>query len=118
MYTGTLGAASNRAHWIVDLTATDSDNDAFDWTATDRIVLEVKRQDTKETVLSGSLANGKIVRSSTTGTITWTFTPSDMSALTPGSYDLGLAYRRTSDGVVVTEIIATLPILEGVATIP
>ena len=110
MYTGTLGAVSNREDWIVVSPLVDEDG--ADITLTDAVFeMFICRQDKPTSaVLSGSTSDGKITLPSST-TFQWHFTPDDLANLCAGTYDVFL--RVTIDDVVSQILSATVAIVEG-----
>jgi hypothetical protein len=115
MYTGHLGAASNRATWSSSVTLTSTvDNSAIDLTGAS-IELAVGDQQSKAVLLTGSTADGKvaIATPATGGIFTWTFTPDDMAVLADGHYDVGVTVTL-ANGTVHQLIVSTLVVIDGV----
>lgn len=116
MYTGNLGAASNRATWSFSADLTDDDTDeAVD--LTDALLkIAIRDQQSKRPLLEGSTANGKVTieAPSTGGVFSVEFTPEDMSNLPADHYDVGMT-AEMPDGTV-HQIIAncTLTVMDGV----
>lgn len=110
MYTGSLAAVSNREDWIAVSPLIDDDGAEVDLTAA-TFVLDICREGCPTTaVLTASTANGKITLPSST-TFQWAFSPTDMSTLCAGTYDVFL--RVTIDDVVTQIMSASVPIVEG-----
>jgi hypothetical protein len=111
MYTGSLGAVSNREDWIVNISALADDGTSFVFTGA-AIVLYVTDEDIpSNAILSGSVADGTIVISADGLTVTWTFTASQMNVLRNGNYSVFV--RMTLNSSTVQLISAAVSIVEG-----
>lgn len=110
MYTGSLGAISNREDWIGTSPLIDDDNEEVDLT-TASFEMFVCRDGCPETaLLTASTDNGKITLPTST-TFQWAFTPDDMGTLCAGTY---LVFLRVTIDSVTTQILScSVPVFEG-----
>ena len=105
--------ASNKADWIVDITATDADTGvAINFTGATISVIVKDENDI--IVLTGTTGNGKVTLP-TTGTIEFHFTPSDMATLAPATYDIGCVYSL--NGVTTQLFTGSVVVYDGIASI-
>lgn len=116
MYTGSL-TASNRADWIVDVSALDADtNDAIDITdATIVVTARDAESDNKGYQrLYGSTSDGIITFPDPTDTskFRWTFPRATMAGIPAGDYDFGATI--TQDGVTTQIFAGKLYVVDGV----
>ena len=115
MYTGALAAVSNRETWTFTVFLTDFDTGtAIDLTGAS-IDIAVREQRTATPLLTGSTTDGKIVISApaTGGSFVVTFTPTDMSVLVAGMYDVGVRVTVAA-GTTFQLLVATLPVVDGI----
>lgn len=112
MYQGNLAPISNRADWIgtLELVNDDTGEVITDLTGVG-FQLELRERHCRTPRLTASFENGKAVDAGN-GIIQWQFTPSDMSCICAGSYEIGITVTR--DGVTEQELIAVQPVLDGV----
>lgn len=105
--------ASNKADWIVDITATDADSGvAIDFTGANITV--VLQDENGNTVLTGTTGNGKVTLP-VVGTIEFHFTSNDMATLQPASYSIGCVYNINS---VTTQLFTgSVSVYDGIASI-
>ena len=109
-YLGKFGA-SNRATWILDWTVVDTDDEPIDLTSATFSMGIYDAQ--KSLVLSGSTADGVIslITSDDNNQFRWTFSDTQMRALDPGSYKVGLTIEIAS---IVTQLFTgDLSIYDG-----
>lgn len=115
MYIGSLAAASNRADWKFSVELIDpTTNAAVDLTgATIKIALRPDSQTSP--ILQGTNSDGHITISATPtdGTFIVQFSPTEMSSLIAGSYDVGMTIKLT-DGITYPLIAASLPVIDNV----
>ena len=116
MYTGSLGAVSNRETWSFSMTLRDDDTGILVDLTGASLVIAVRDQQSSQPTLNGSTSDGKIVIGSpaTNGTFTVTFPVTDMANLVGDNhYDVGLVV--TLAGGTAHQIIkATLAVIDGV----
>lgn len=113
MYSGTLGPVSNKQTWRQGFQIIDDDSgDAFDIGNATAITLWVRDPRSLTAVLTASLDNGKITLQDDTGVFQVLFSASDMGALAPKSYDIGITI--TADGDTSQLLIGMLPVLDGI----
>lgn len=112
MYQGQLPAISNRADWIgtLELINDDTGEVITDLSGV-TFKLELRERLCRTPRLTATFDNGKAIDAGN-GVIQWQFTPSDMSCICAGSYELGITIER--DDVTEQELIAVQPILDGV----
>lgn len=102
---------SNRADWIIDISATDAETGAdIDFTGAAALFVVKDENDCQK--LSGSITDGTITQPSTT-VLEITFTASQMECLCPGSYKLGCVY--SINGSITQLMTGTVSIYDGVA---
>lgn len=110
MYTGTLGAMSNREDWIVNISFTDEGGDAFDISSAQSIGVYICRQGCpNDPVLTATLGSGIVLTDNFT--MQWAFTENDMQRLHPSQYDV---FCRVEIGNITTQVLsASVAIVEG-----
>ena len=110
MYDGSIEGVSNDEDWIVQGSLIDDDGAEVTLTGA-TMNLWICRQGSPDTpLLSGSTADGKFTLPTPTS-FQWAFTPSDMSVLCAGTYDL---YFRVIIGGITSQILAcAFPVVEG-----
>lgn len=101
---------SNKADWIIDLSATDADtgND-IDFTGAE-VLFVVKDQNNCQ-VLSAEVGDGITLVSATELEVQ--FTPDQMNALCSGAYKVGCVYLL--NGETVQLLVGTVSIYDGIA---
>lgn len=111
MYQATFEPISNRADWIgtLQLQNVNTGQPITDLAGVS-VLLEV-RDGSRSPVLSASFDNGKIIDQGN-GVMRWRFTASEMSALWPSTYDVGIVLTR--DGITEQELVGVLPVIDGV----
>lgn len=103
---------SNRADWIIDISATDADTgDAIDFTGAS--VQFAVYDENKCQKLVASIGSG-ITQPSTT-VLEVAFTESQMNTLCPGSYNIGCVYQI--NGVTTQLLTGTVSVYEGWANL-
>lgn len=102
--------ASNRADWSETLELIDDDTGEVITDLTG-VVIRVQVAARCNRYLS-AVTSDSHVTTSAFGTVTWTFPASEMSTLTPDTYDVGITLER--DGAIEQELIGVLPVYEGV----
>lgn len=103
--------ASNKADWIIQISATDADTgDDIDFTGAD-IAFVVKDENNCQ-VLSASTDDGAITLPSST-VLQVQFTPTQMQALCAGSYKVGCVYEL--NGETDQLLVGTVSIYDGIA---
>ncbi len=124
MYTGQLETISNKATWLSPtMELVDPDDD----TVTDLtevldldIVVTIRGLTSKycDYEFNGTVINALAVASIANGKVTvpgpgfqWQFEDTDLAALTPGTYRLGV--KVTMDGFVVDLIDGTITVVQG-----
>lgn len=124
MYQGTLEAVSNRADWFIDLQLIDEDTgqpvDDLTGVTFKMVVRTPSRPQnftagdycgySPQVVLSAVSGDSHI--EVTGGAVEFHFTAAEMSALTQSTYEVGITATR--DGVTAQELIAILPIVDGI----
>lgn len=112
MYQGNLAPISNRADWFgtIELVNDDTGEIIVDLSGVG-VFLEVRDRLCHRPVLKGSMDDGSIIDAGN-GVIQWEFPASSMSPICAGSYELGIILTR--DGATEQELIAILPIVDGV----
>lgn len=110
MYTGSLGAVSNREDWIVNITLVGADGTLFDITQASEIETFVCPQGCPNSpVLSASLDDG--ITLTDANTLQWAFDADEMSALCAAQYDV---FARVTINSIVTQMLsASIAIIEG-----
>lgn len=112
MYTGSLGAVSNKEDWVVTFGFIDDDG-VDQSVAGATISVSVTDEDTPNSaIIQGSTSDGIVVISSDGLTVTWTFPPSSMARLCAGTYAV---FARMVLADVTSQIFAgaTISIVEG-----
>jgi hypothetical protein len=116
MYTGSLGAVSNRETWSFSMTLRHDDTGALVDLTGAALRLAVSDQQSSQPTLTGSTSDSKIVigTPATAGTFTVTFTPTDMAGLVGDNhYNVGLVL--TLPGGTAHQIMkTTLAVIDGV----
>ena len=115
MYVGNLAAASNRADWKFQVVLIDPlTNAAIDLTGA-TIKIAVRPDSQVSPLLQGTNSDGHITVTApaTLGTFVVQFSPSEMSALIAGSYDVGMTIKL-ADGITYPLIAAELPVIDNV----
>lgn len=102
---------TNRADWVQTFDLIDDDTGEV-ITDLDDVTIRFQVRDDGQQVLSASTADGTI-STYPTGIIEIRFTAAQMSALCPGTYQVGMTVER--DGIIEQELVGTLPVIEGVA---
>lgn len=111
MYTGSLGAVSNREDWIVNISAIADDGTSYSFAGAAASVYVTDEDLPTNSILSGSVADGTIVISADGFTLTWTFLASAMNVFRAGNYSV--FSRLTLNGVTSQLISASVSIVEG-----
>ncbi len=102
---------SNKADWIIDISATYAETgDDIDFTGAS--VLFVVKDEHGYQTLSGSISDGTITQPSTT-VLEVTFTAAQMECLWPGTYNIGCVY--SINGGITQLLTGTVSIYDGVA---
>lgn len=111
MYEATFEPVSNRADWIgtLQLVNDDTGDPITDLTGV-TVLLEVRRHDCGP-ILSASLDNGKFSDLGG-GVLQWRFTASEMTALWPDTYMVGLTLTR--DDITEQELVGDMPVIDGI----
>lgn len=103
---------SNSTDWICDFQVQNGDTGLPLADLNDlEMLVEIRKRDAAPT-LTASFENGKITDRGF-GVVQWHFTGQEMSSLNPDTYDVGITL--THDGVTNQELIALLPVIDGVA---
>lgn len=114
MFTGSLGAVSNRATWSesVEITSED-DGTAIDLSAVDEITIEVREVGSRTATLSGTYTGGEITLpgGGTDGIFQWEFSADTMNDLCAKTYEVFV--RLEDDDQTVQLMIGTVPVVEG-----
>jgi hypothetical protein len=102
---------SNKADWIFQISAIDSDTgDDIDFTGAS--VLFVVKDENGCQKLSASIDNGSITQPTST-ILQVQFTPSQMETLCPGTYKVGCVYEL--NGETDQLLVGNISIYDGVA---
>ncbi len=101
---------SNKADWIIDISATDAET-GDDIVFNGASVLFVVKDENNCQKLSASIGSG-IAQPSTT-VLEVTFTASQMECLCPGTYNIGCVY--SINGSITQLLTGTVSIYDGVA---
>lgn len=110
MYTGSMGAVSNREDWIVNISFIGDDGSLFDMTTASDIETFICPLDKPHSpVLTASLNNGIVLADD--NTMQWHFAESDMANLCAAQY--GVFSRITVGGIVTQTLSASVAIIEG-----
>lgn len=115
IYRGSLGEISNKADWVsqVFTLVNESDGTEVDLSSasiTVAIEIVIREPNCTTPKVEGSLDDSKIVLNGTG--FQWDFTPSDLSCLCAGTYEVGVAV--TIDDVKHDVILASVAVLRGV----
>lgn len=102
---------SNRADWVQTFDLIDDDTGEV-ITDLDDVTVRFQVRDDGRQALTATTADGT-VSTYPTGIIEVRFTASQMAALCPGTYEVGMTIER--NGIVEQELIGSLPVFEGVA---
>ena len=102
---------SNKADWIIQISATDAET-GVDIDFTGASVLFVVKDQNNCQVLSGSTTDGTITLPLST-TLQIQFTPAQMETLCPGTYKVGCVYLL--NGETDQLLVGTVSIYDGVA---
>jgi hypothetical protein len=110
MYTGTLGAVSNREDWIVNISFIDTDGNALDISSAQSIATYICRQGCPNSpVLSATLSDR--ITLTDNFTMQWAFSESDMENLCPSQYDV---FCRVKMSDITTQILAaSIAVVDG-----
>lgn len=111
MYTGSLGAVSNREDWIVNISAIADDGSSYSFAGASASVYVTDEDLPTNSILSGSIADGTIVISADGFTLTWTFLAAAMNVFRAGNYSV--FSRLTLNGVTSQLLSASVSIVEG-----
>jgi hypothetical protein len=113
MFQGILEPISNRADWFGTVELVNDDTGEV-ITDLDGAVIKicVRERGCYGPLLSAQTGDDRVSIIGE-GVIQWHFTPSDLRCLCPGTYDLGITITR--DGITDQEVVATLPVIDGVA---
>jgi hypothetical protein len=111
MYTGSMGAVSNREDWIVNLSAVAADGSSYSFTGASASVYVTDEDLPTNAILSGSIADGTILISVDGLALTWTFAAAKMNMFRAGTYSVFV--RMTLNGVTSQLISGTVSIVEG-----
>lgn len=112
MFQGTLDPISNRADWFGTIELINDDTgEVLENLDGISVKIEVRDDDRSYPLLTASTADGRVTFLGG-GVIQWHFPPSFLRNICAGSYDLGVIISR--DGITVQQLIATLPIIDGV----
>jgi hypothetical protein len=111
MYTGSMGAVSNREDWIVNISAVADDGSSYSFTGAAASVYVTDEDLPTSAILSGSVADGSILISADGLTLTWTFAATKMNTFRAGTYSV--FSRMTLNGVTSQLISGTVSIVEG-----
>lgn len=114
MYGGNLPAASTRSDWIECVKLVDDEtDDAIDLTGVDEITIELRNPDDGCVALSGTKTGGQISLVED-GVFQWSFAGSQMSGLTPKTYQVGITIEQ--GGVTVQLFAGNLPVIDGIVS--
>jgi hypothetical protein len=111
MYTGSMGAVSNREDWIVNISAVADDGSSYSFAGAAASVYVTDEDLPSNAILSGSIADGTILVSVDGLTLTWTFAATKMNVFRAGTYSVFA--RMTLGGVNSQLISGTVSIVEG-----
>lgn len=115
MFEARFESVSNRADWSESFEIIDGDTGE---TVTDltgvSVVVEVREPGCFSPRLSASTDNGKIIDRGD-GVLEWTFSRSEMTALCPGPYEIGVTLER--DDFTSQYLIGVLPVVSGIVSI-
>lgn len=111
MYTGSMGAVSNREDWIVNISAVADDGTSYSFAGAAATVYVTDEDLPTNAILSGSIADGTIVISGDSLTLTLTFSATSMGIFRAGTYSV--FSRLTINGVTSQLISGTVSIIEG-----
>lgn len=111
MFTGNISPISNRADWIDAFQLLDTETgDAIDISDATEIEVIIRKQISKDELLSVSLAGGGIEHIET-GVFQWTFSASQLRDLCAETYEV--VARIVKDEIASTLMVAALPVIEG-----
>lgn len=101
---------SNKADWIIDISATDEDT-GLDIDFTGALVKFVVTDENNCQKLSATIGSG--ITQPTTGVLQVQFTPAQMETLCAGSYQLGCVFNL--NGETDQLLVGTVSIYDGVS---
>jgi len=112
MYQGNLEAISNRADWFgtIELVNDDTGEVISDLSGV-TVNLVIRDRGCRTPILSATTEDDRITFIGD-GIIQWHFTATDLARLCAGSYEIGITVSR--DDITDQELIAVLPIIDGV----
>lgn len=114
MYEATLQPVSNRADWLGTLEMLDDDTgEAITDLTGVSLVIEVRARGAHHPILSATTDNGKVTDAGN-GVFEWHFDRAEMSAVCPGSYEIGITMSR--DDLTDQELIGIVPIVDGIVS--
>lgn len=114
MYDATLKPVSNRADWIGTFEMVDDDTDQVITDLSDiSLTIEVRKRGDCRPVLVATNENGRIIDAGN-GILQWRFTRTEMTAICPGSYEIGVTISR--DDETDQKLIGTVPIIDGIVS--
>lgn len=115
MKIGALDPVSNAETWIDNLEFYDDGTGvAWDVSLITEVTIKVRDTQNQSVVLQGSLTGGEVdlIGVAADGTYRFEFTATQMAALDPKTYEVGVL-ATTSDGRVSQLILGYLPVLNG-----
>ena len=114
MFTGALDAVSNRETWTLSVTITDDTGTAVDLTGA-VVTIGVREPEALQPRVTYTSGDGKlaIATPATSGVFTLNANL-DPSLFPPAMYEVGVIIKL-ADGTKRTLVVATLPIVDGVA---
>lgn len=111
MYTGSLGAVSNKEDWIVSIALSADDGTPYSIAGAAIVVFVCDPDLPLTSLLAGSVADGTITISGDGFTMTWLFPAAKMNAICAGQYSVFC--RIVSAGVTTQLLAAGVSIVEG-----
>jgi hypothetical protein len=113
MYTGALPAVSNRETWSLAITVTDDTGAAINLTGA-TIVIGVREPEALSPFITYTSGDGKLVVTDAVNGVFALNANLDQATFPPGQYEVGVILKLAS-GVRRTLVVATLPVVDGVA---
>jgi hypothetical protein len=114
MYTGSLPAVSNRETWLLSVTVTDDAGAAVDLTGA-TVTIGVREPESLQPRITFTSGDGKLTITDATAGVFDLNVDFDQATFPPGQYEVGVTVKLAS-GIKRTLVVATLPVIDGVAT--
>ena len=113
MYTGALPAVSNRETWSLTVTVSDDTGAAVNLTGA-TIAIGVRAPEALAPIITYTSGDGKLTITDAVNGVFQLNADLDQATFPPGQYEVGVMLKLAS-GVKRTLVVATLPVVDGVA---